>query len=67
MLEAIIIIAVVLAVAIAIVLILAATRPDTFRIERSGIINAPADRIFAVLSDFRQWAAGRRGSTRIPT
>jgi uncharacterized protein YndB with AHSA1/START domain len=55
MLEAIIIIAVVLAIAIAVVLILAATKPDTFRIERSGIINAPADRIFAVLSDFHQW------------
>jgi len=48
-------IAIVLAVAIAVVLVLAATRPDTFRIERSATINAPADRIFAVLSDFRQW------------
>ena len=53
--EAIIIIAVVLAVAIAVILILAATKPDTFRIERSATINAPADRIFAVLSDFHQW------------
>lgn len=55
MLEAIIIIAVVLAIAIAVVLILAATKSDTFRIERSGTINAPADKIFAVLNDFRQW------------
>jgi uncharacterized protein YndB with AHSA1/START domain len=55
MFEAIIIIAVVLAVAIAVILILAATKSDTFRIERSGTINAPADRIFAVLNDFRQW------------
>ena len=55
MFEAIVIIAVVLAIAIAVILILAATKPDTFRIERSGIINAPAERIFSVLSDFHQW------------
>ena len=55
MLEAIVIIAVVLAIAIAVVLILAATKPDTFRIERSGTINAPAEKIFAVLNDFHQW------------
>jgi uncharacterized protein YndB with AHSA1/START domain len=55
MLEVIVIIAIVLALAIAIVLIIAATKPDTFRIERSATINAPAEKIFAVLSDFRQW------------
>jgi uncharacterized protein YndB with AHSA1/START domain len=55
MFEVIVILAIILAVAIAIVLILAATRPDTFRIERSATINAPAERIFAVLSDFHQW------------
>jgi len=55
MFEVIVILAIVLAVAIAIVLILAATKPATFRIERSATINAPAERIFAVLSDFRQW------------
>jgi len=53
--EVLIIIAIVLALAIAVVLILAATKPDTFRIERSTSINAPAERIFAVLSDFHQW------------
>jgi uncharacterized protein YndB with AHSA1/START domain len=55
MFEVIVILAIILAVAIAIVLILAATKPATFRIERSATINAPAERIFAVLSDFRQW------------
>jgi uncharacterized protein YndB with AHSA1/START domain len=55
MFEAIVIIAVIVAVAIVIILILAATKPDTFRIERSGIINAPAEKIFAVLNDFHQW------------
>jgi uncharacterized protein YndB with AHSA1/START domain len=53
--EVIIIIAIVIAVAIAAVLILAATKPDAFRIERSATINAPAEKIFAVLSDFHQW------------
>jgi uncharacterized protein YndB with AHSA1/START domain len=55
MFEVIIIIAILLAIAIAVVLILAATKPDTFRIERSATINAPAEKIFAVLSDFHQW------------
>ena len=48
-------IAVVLALAIGVLLILAASKPDTFRIERSATINAPPEKIFAVLSDFRQW------------
>lgn len=55
MFEVIAVIAIVLAIAIAVVLILAATKPDTFRIERSATINAPAEKIFVVLSDFRQW------------
>ena len=46
---------IVLALAIAVVLVLAATKPDTFRIERSATINAPPEKIFAVLSDFHQW------------
>ena len=48
-------IAIVLALAIAVVLVLAATKSGTFRIERSATINAPAEKIFAVLSDFHQW------------
>lgn len=36
------------------ILVYAATRPDSFRIERSIAIKAPAERIFAILSDFRQ-------------
>lgn len=55
MFEAIAVIAIVLAIAIAVVLILATTKPNTFRIERSATINAPAEKIFAVLSDFHQW------------
>jgi uncharacterized protein YndB with AHSA1/START domain len=33
----------------------ALTRPDTFRVERKAIIQAPPDRVFALVNDFRQW------------
>jgi uncharacterized protein YndB with AHSA1/START domain len=38
------------------VLVLAATRPDQFRITRSTVIKAPPEKIFALISDFRRWA-----------
>jgi hypothetical protein len=34
----------------------ASTRPDTFRVERSVTINAPADGIYPLIADFRAWA-----------
>lgn len=49
------VIAVVLAIAIAIVLILAATKPDAFSVERAIDIAAPADRVFPRINDFHQW------------
>jgi len=49
------IIAVVLAIAIVITLILAVTKPDSFRIERSATIDAPAEKVFGLISDFQQW------------
>jgi hypothetical protein len=55
MFETLILIAVVLAIAIAVILVLAATKPGTFRVQRSAIVNAPADRIFPLIADFRQW------------
>ena len=57
MLEVIVIIAVVLAIAIAAVLILAATKPDTLRVQRSIAINAPPERIFPLIADFHQWVS----------
>ncbi|MDO9060188.1 MAG: SRPBCC family protein, partial [Bradyrhizobium sp.] len=57
MLKAVTIIAVVLAIAIAIVLILAATKPDTFSVQRAAIISAPPEKIFPLINDFRQWGA----------
>ena len=55
MFEIIAIIAVVLAIAIAAVLILAATKPNTLRVQRAISIKAPADRIFPLINDFHQW------------
>jgi uncharacterized protein YndB with AHSA1/START domain len=51
------IIAIIIALLIAAVLVYAATKPDTFRIERSTTIKAPPEKINAYLSDFKQWAA----------
>jgi uncharacterized protein YndB with AHSA1/START domain len=48
-------IAIALAILIAIVVVLAAMRPDTFRVQRSIDINAPADKIFPLINDYRNW------------
>ncbi|MEH2531563.1 uncharacterized protein YndB with AHSA1/START domain [Bradyrhizobium sp. AZCC 1588] len=55
MLEVIAVIAVILAIAIAVLLILAATKPNTLRVQRAISIKAPAERIFPLISDFQQW------------
>ena len=38
-------------------LIYAATRPDTFRVERKLLIKAPPEKIQAEISDFHRWQA----------
>ncbi|HEX7883951.1 MAG TPA: SRPBCC family protein [Afipia sp.] len=45
------------AVVIGILLIAAARRPDTFRVQRSIDINAPAEKIFSLINDYRHWAS----------
>ena len=50
-------IAIVLVLLIAALLIYAATKPDSFRIERSTTIKAPPEKIFALINDFHQWEA----------
>ena len=55
MFEVIVTIAVILAIAIAAILVLAATKPNTLRVQRSVGINAPPERIFPLISDFHQW------------
>lgn len=39
------------------VLIFAATRPDTFHVQRATSINAPPETIFALINDFHEWGA----------
>jgi hypothetical protein len=42
------------ALAIAAVLLLAARQPDTFRVQRSILVGAPAERIFPLIADLSQ-------------
>jgi uncharacterized protein YndB with AHSA1/START domain len=48
---------IVLAVVIVVILIIAATKPDTFNVERSTTIKATPDKIFPLLNDFHHWSA----------
>ena len=48
-------IAVALVAVIALVLILAASRPGTFRVERAATVNAAAEKIFPYVNDFHNW------------
>lgn len=44
-----------LLVLVAVLLVVIQTRPDTFHVERSAVIHAPADVVFARIEDFRKW------------
>jgi polyketide cyclase/dehydrase/lipid transport protein len=57
MFEIIAIVAVLLAIAIAIVLILAATKPDTFSVQRTAAVKAPAEQIFPFVINFHKWTS----------
>jgi len=46
---------IVLVVVVVAILIYAATKPDTFVVQRSAGIKAPPERIFALISDFKAW------------
>jgi hypothetical protein len=50
-------IAIVVVVLIAGVLLFAASKPDTFRVQRAASIKAPPEKIAAVLGDFHAWQA----------
>jgi uncharacterized protein YndB with AHSA1/START domain len=49
-------ITIVIAVLIAGFLLYAATRPDTFRVERAVSIKAPPEKLFALINDLKGWA-----------
>lgn len=57
MFEVIAIIAAVLAIAIAAILILAASKPNTFSVERAISVKAPPEKIFPLINDFHQWVS----------
>ena len=44
-------------VLLAAVLGLAASKPDTFRVERATNIKAPPEKVFTLISDFHNWGA----------
>jgi hypothetical protein len=44
-----------LGVLVAAVLLFAATKPGTFRVQRSIEIHAPPEKIFALVNDFHEW------------
>lgn len=44
-----------LVIVVAAVLLYAATRPASFRVERSAGIKAPPEKIFPLINDFHQW------------
>ena len=51
------IIAIVIVVLLIGVLAFAATKPDTFRVERSARIDAPPEKVAAFIHDFHRWGA----------
>lgn len=57
MLKTLAIIGVVIVVAIAGILLYAATKPDSFRVQRAVLINAPPDKVFPLINDIKAWTA----------
>ena len=51
------IVIVVLVLIVAAILVLAAMKPDSFRVERSTTIAAPPEKIYPLLVDFQNWPA----------
>ena len=66
MLKVFAVIGAVLVAGIAVVLILAAMKPDQFRISRTAAINAPPEKIFPLINDFKAWPAWSPYETKDP-
>lgn len=47
----------IIVLAVAVILLLALTKPSSFRVERSTTIAAPPEKISALIGDFHQWNA----------
>jgi uncharacterized protein YndB with AHSA1/START domain len=57
MLKVFAVIGAVVVLGIGVILILAASKPDTFRVARTTTINAPPEKIFPLINDFRNWTS----------
>ena len=57
MLKTLAIIGAIVVVVIAGILIYAATKPDSFRVQRVVLINAPPDKVFPLIDNLKAWAA----------
>ena len=57
MLKILLIILAVIVVLLLGAVVFASTKPDTFHVERTAIINAPPEKIFPLINDFNQWQA----------
>jgi hypothetical protein len=57
MLKTLAIIGVVVVVAIAGILLYAATKPDSFRVQRVALIKVPSDKVFPLINDLKAWTA----------
>jgi hypothetical protein len=55
MLKILAVIAAIIVLAVAVVAIYAATKPDSFSVQRSIAIKAPPEKIFAIINDFHRW------------
>jgi uncharacterized protein YndB with AHSA1/START domain len=64
--EILLVIAAVIVIALAAVFLIAATKPDTFRIERAATIPAPPETVFALINDFHQWRSWSPWEDRDP-
>lgn len=53
-------------VLLAALLLYAATKPDTFRVQRSISIKAPPEKIFPLINDFRSWVSWSPYETKDP-
>lgn len=66
MLKVFAVIGAVLVVGIAVVLILAAMKPDQFRVSRTAAIKASPEKIFPLINDFKSWTAWSPYETKDP-
>jgi hypothetical protein len=66
MFEIVAIVAIVLAVVVAIVLVLAATKPNAFSVQRATTVRALPEKIFPLINDFHQWGSWSPYESRDP-